>query len=102
VDQDYTGPEMPPPDAVKGTYKGLDGKLIKVAALTDEDRRTILRWIDLGCPLELGTDAKNPEKRSSGWMLDDQRPTLTLTFPQAGVSTSISRLLVGMHDYSTG
>ena len=26
-------------------------------------------------------DPKKPDKRGSGWMLDDQRPTLTLTLP---------------------
>ena len=35
-------------------------------------------------------------------MLDDQRPTLTLTYPQAGVNPPLTRLLVGMHDYYTG
>ena len=44
---------MPPPDAVKGTYKGPGGKLIKVAPLSDEDRLTIVRWIDLGCPIDV-------------------------------------------------
>jgi hypothetical protein len=35
-------------------------------------------------------------------MLDDQRPTLTLTYPQAGVNEPLRRILVGMHDYDTG
>ncbi len=35
----YTGSVMPPPEAVAGTYDGPDGKKIKVAPLTDEDRR---------------------------------------------------------------
>src|SRR5262249_55287335 len=60
----YTGSEMPPPDAVK---KG------KVAPLSDEDKRTLVRWIDLGCPIDLDYDPKKPEERG-GWMLDDQRP----------------------------
>jgi hypothetical protein len=37
-----------------------------------------------------------------GWMLDDQRPTLTLTFPQPGANRELSRILVGMHDHGTG
>jgi hypothetical protein len=44
------GTPMPPPDAVAGKYKTPDGRAIKVAPLTDEDRFTIVRWIDLGCP----------------------------------------------------
>ena len=35
-------------------------------------------------------------------MLDDQRPTLTLTYPKAGVNEPLPRILVGMYDYDTG
>jgi hypothetical protein len=35
-------------------------------------------------------------------MLDDQRPTLTLTCPRAGANTELSRILVGMWDDYTG
>ena len=89
----FKGSAMPPPEAVKSG---------KVAALTDEDRRTIFRWIDLGCPIDLDFDPKQPERRGKGWMLDDQRPTLTLTYPQPGVNKSLTRILIGMHDYDTG
>src|SRR5262249_37154496 len=37
-----------------------------------------------------------------GWMCDDNRPTLTLTYPRAGANTELARILVGMHDYGTG
>src|SRR5271156_6164505 len=93
---------MPPPEAVAGTYVGPDGKKIKVAPLTDEDRRTLVRWIDLGCPIDLDYDPAKPADRGYGWMLDDNRPTLTLTYPKAGVNESLTRLLVGMHDMDTG
>ena len=67
---------MPPPDAVKaGKWK----------LFTAEDRLTLVRWIDLGCPIDLTHDAEKPEDRDRGWTLDDQRPTLTLTYPQAGL-----------------
>jgi len=89
----FKGSVMPPPDAVKAG---------KVAPLSDEDRRTILRWIDLGCPLNLDFDPKQPQRRGNGWMLDDQRPTLALTEPRAGVNGPLSRVLVGMSDYGTG
>ena len=56
------------------------------AALTDEDRLTLVRWIDLGCPIDLDYDPTNPKQRGYGWMLDDQRPTLTLTSPKAGAN----------------
>ena len=35
-------------------------------------------------------------------MLDDNRPTLTLTSPNAGVNSPLTRILLGMHDYDTG
>jgi len=35
-------------------------------------------------------------------MLDDNRPTLTLTAPQPGANPSLSRILIGAHDYYTG
>jgi hypothetical protein len=98
----YTGGVMPPPDAVAGTYVGPKGEKIKVAPLTDEDRRTLVRWIDLGCPIDLDYDPKNPAERGHGWMLDDQRPTLTLTYPRAGANEELTSVLVGMYDYDTG
>jgi hypothetical protein len=98
----YKGSAMPPAEAVAGTYEGPNGQKIKVAPLTDEDRRTIIRWIDLGCPLDRDYDPKDPQKRGNGWMLDDQRPTLTVTTPAPGANKEVSRLLIGMHDYGTG
>jgi hypothetical protein len=102
ADLDFTGSVMPPPAAVAGTYTGPDGKKVKVAPLSDEDRRTIVRWIDLGCPIDLDYDPKQPERCGYGWMCDDNRPTLTLTYPRAGKNADLMRILVGMHDYGTG
>jgi hypothetical protein len=99
ADLDYTGSVMPPPEAVAGTYKGDDGKPVKVAPLTDEDRRTLVRWIDLGCPIDLDYDPAKPQAAGYGWMLDDQRPTLTLTTPRAGANPPVERILIGMYDY---
>ena len=53
----YTGGVMPPPEAVAGTYVAPDGK-IQVPGLTDEDRLTLVRWIDLGCPIDLSKDSE--------------------------------------------
>jgi hypothetical protein len=92
-DVGYTGSIMPPPEAVKAG---------KVKPLTDEDRLTIVRWIDLGCPIDLDYDPQHPDARGYGWMLDDTRPTLTLTSPRAGTNPPLTRILVGMHDYNTG
>jgi hypothetical protein len=98
----YTGSVMPPPEAVAGTYKGPNGRKIKVAPLGDEDRRTLARWIDLGCPIDFDHDPSCPTERGRGWMQDDNRPTLTLTHPRSGINPPLTRLLVGMHDYDSG
>lgn len=98
----YYGSIMPPPKAVEGTYDGPDGTKIKVAPLDDEDRRTIIRWIDLGCPIDLDYDPAHPQRRGYGFACDDQRPTLTLTYPQPGVNPPLTRILLGMHDYYSG
>lgn len=42
------------------------------------------------------------QARGYGWMGDDMRPTLTLTYPQPGANTTLTRFLVGMHDYYSG
>jgi len=89
ADLDYVGPRCPPPDA-------------KVPPLTDEDKRTIVRWIDLGCPIDLDYEPARPKERGYGWMLDDNRPILTLTYPKANANDSLTRILVGMHDYDSG
>jgi hypothetical protein len=93
ADLDFTGSVMPPPEAVKAG---------KVQPLTEEDRLTLVRWIDLGCPIDLTYDPENPAKPGFGWMLDDQRPTLAVAIPTAGANPSLERILVGMHDYGTG
>jgi hypothetical protein len=79
-DLDYVGSPMPPPDAK-----------VKVEPLSDEDRRTIVRWIDLGCPIDLD----HGQARNYGWMADDNRPVLTLR-------AAAEKFLVGMYDYGSG
>src|SRR5262249_44177471 len=55
-----------------------------------------------GCPIDRDFDPRQPRRRGRGWMLDDQRPTLTLTWPRPGVNPPLTRILVGMYDYDTG
>jgi hypothetical protein len=102
VDIPCHGQPCPPPEAVAGTCVAAGGKAIKVAALNDEDKRTLVRWIDLGCPVDLDYDAARPERRGLGWMCDDNRPIVALTLPRAGENRELSRILIGMHDYSSG
>jgi hypothetical protein len=90
ADLDYTGTVMPPP----GWHSG--------PPLSDDQKRTITRWIDLGCPIDLDHDPKDPAKVGFGWMLDDQRPTLSVTLPLPGKNAEVSRVLVGMADHGRG
>lgn len=88
--------------AVISDLAGPNGEKIKVELLSDADRINLARWIDLGCPIDLDYDAKHPQERGYGWMLDDQRPTLALTYPRPGNNESLTRILIGMHDYGSG
>jgi hypothetical protein len=99
-DVDYTGSSMPPPEAVSGTHKTADGKAVKVPPLSSDEKLTLARWIDIGCPI----DAEyTPGERGRGWLLDEGRPTLTLAVPEpGGTVTPLSRILLGMHDYGSG
>src|SRR5262249_12658398 len=90
ADLDYTGSVMPPPEAVASG---------KVKPLSDEDRLTLVRWIDLGCPIDLDFNPAKPQESGKGWMLDDQRPTLALASPRAGANPPIERIFIGMYDY---
>jgi hypothetical protein len=93
-DVDFNGHTMPPAEAVAGKATGPDGRPIKVAPLSDEDKLTLARWIDIGCPIDRDS--------ARGWLLDEGRPTLTLTYPQPGANARLDRILIGMHDYGTG
>ncbi len=102
-DVDFLGSQMPPPEAVAGTFK-WNGKAIKVEPLSDEDKRTILRWIDLGCPIDQDADAIGSRETYAGygWKLDDQRPTLAVTGIVPGANAKVEEILIGMADYGTG
>ena len=100
---DYNGKSMPPDEALAGTFKGPNGQTIQVEPLSDEDRRTITRWIDLGSPVDWAYDPAQPQATGNGWMLDDQRPTLTLAYPKAGHSDqALERIVIGAYDYASG
>jgi hypothetical protein len=80
ADIDFTGQVMPPP----GT----------LPALTEDEKITIARWIDMGCPLDEGP---------YGWFLDDLKPTLTVSQPRAGENLApVSAIVVGAADANSG
>ena len=94
-------------DLILATYAGrfseYSGETLTVLdAKADEDRFTLVRWIDLGCPIDLDYQPQQPDVRGLGWMLDDNRPVLTVTHPQPGLNARLTRLLIGMHDYYSG
>lgn len=101
-DLDFAGSIMPPPDAVAGTYVGPDGAKIKVEPLSNEDRRTLVRWVDLGCPIDFDYEPTHPERRGYGWQLDDSRPVLAVTLLPGKERRAITGLRVGMHDFGSG
>jgi hypothetical protein len=94
ADVDYLGSIMPPVEAVKSG---------KVQPLSDDDRLTLIRWIDLGCPIDLDYDLSKPDVvPNGGWLTDEVRPALTVTTPRAGRNAPLTRILIGMHDAYTG
>jgi hypothetical protein len=93
---------MPPSEAIAGTYVGPDGKKIKVAPLSDEDRRTLIRWMDLGCAIDLRFDPQRTDP-STRPFADRTLPTLAVAFPGAGVNPGpLSRIVVGLADAASG
>ncbi|MDA0589600.1 MAG: hypothetical protein O2820_15805 [Planctomycetota bacterium] len=84
ADIDFVGSIMPP--AKSG-----------VPALTAEEKLTIARWIDLGCPI-----SRAAGEEGQGWFLDELRPTLTLTSPRRGDNGPIGKIILGAHDYYSG
>lgn len=87
ADLDYTGTIMPPPGS-------------GVAPLTNEEKMTIARWIDIGCPINVGQETGSGD---FGWFLDDLRPTLTVSSPRAGHNAGpIATLRIGVADANSG
>lgn len=79
-DIDYTGTLMPP----------VDSSL----TLSNAEKMTIARWIDLGAPIELDS--------TYGWFFDDLRPTLTISLPRADSSGPVDAIRFGVSDANSG
>lgn len=83
ADLDYTGTIMPPPAS-------------GVPPLSEDEKRTIARWVDLGCPIDLTSNGY-------GWFLDDLRPALAVTLPRPGWNSgALGALLIGAADADSG
>ena len=86
ADLDFTGTIMPPPGS-------------GVPALTEDEKMTIARWIDLGAPINGGANGTSPW----GWFLDEVRPTLAVSAPRAGANASpLARVVLGVADANSG
>ena len=87
ADLDFTGTAMPPPGS-------------GVPALSEDEKRTIARWIDLGCPINSGQETGDG---AFGWFLDDLRPTLTVSSPRPGSNpTPVTAIRFGLADNYSG
>jgi hypothetical protein len=87
ADLDYTGSIMPPPGS-------------GVAPLTGDERLAIVRWIDLGCPIDYGRENGHA---AYGWFLDDLRPTLTVSLPRPNENSGpLTEIRIGVADAYSG
>lgn len=87
ADIDYTGTIMPPPGS-------------GVPVLTADEKIMFARWIDLGAPIDT---AQGTGADVYGWFLDDLKPTLTLSQPRAGLTSSgFSHIRFGLADANSG
>ncbi len=86
ADLDFNGQICPPPGS-------------GVPALTIDQKMTIARWIDLGCPINLGNNGDHPR----GWFLDELRPTVAVAVPRPGANDApVERIRFGLADAYTG
>ncbi len=87
ADLDYTGTIMPPPNS-------------GAPPLSIDEKMAFARWIDLGCPINVGEGTSNA---AFGWFLDDMRPTLTVSAPRPGANSGpLTAIRVGIADAYTG
>ncbi len=86
ADLDFTGLMMPPPGS-------------GVPPLTDDEKMTIARWIDLGAPINWGGGGAT----AYGWFLDDLRPSLNVSSPRPGTNTApLTSIRLGAADAHSG
>jgi hypothetical protein len=67
ADLDFTSTIMPPPGS-------------GVPTLTEDEKMMFARWIDFGAPV----DSSDQNLAQFGWFNDEQKPTLTVSYPTAG------------------
>jgi hypothetical protein len=86
ADIDFTGTIMPPPGS-------------GVPALSEDEKMTFARWIDLGAQV----DSPDPQLKTMGLFADDIKPVLTVSSPRAGANRVAVKLLrIGLYDNYSG
>ena len=87
ADLDFTGTLMPPPGS-------------GVPPLSEDEKRTLARWIDLGSPINSGFETGDG---AFGWFLDDLRPTLSVSLPRRGINSDpVTAIRFGLVDNLSG
>ncbi len=64
--------------------------------LTDKDKRTVARWIDLGSPIDF------PQTDGMGYTDDNQLPIVNLQLQEVGDKAAAYEFAIGVHDVHTG
>jgi hypothetical protein len=86
ADIDYTGTIMPPPGS-------------GVPALSEDEKMTFARWIDLGAQI----DSTDPQLKTMGLFADDIKPVLTVSQPRAGATgAAFNQIRLGLFDNYSG
>lgn len=86
ADLDFTGTIMPPPGSAP--------------PLTMDEKMLFARWVDLGCPINVGEGTNNEDY---GWFLDDVRPALAVSSPRPGLNAGpLTLIRIGVADAYTG
>jgi hypothetical protein len=68
----------------------------KAMAITDKEKRTLARWVDLGGPIDF------PETHGFGYTDDYQLPVVNVYTPYAGDNNAGTQLKVGFADAKSG
>ena len=67
-----------------------------VPPLSEDEKMTFARWIDLGAPIDW-------DESAYGWFLDDLRPALDVSLPRPGVNPGpLALLRLGVADAHSG
>jgi hypothetical protein len=67
-----------------------------IMALSDKEKRSIARWVDLGGPIDF------PQTDGFGYTDDSQLPIINLASPSNGINSVNKEIMIGFHDTKSG